>query len=91
MKKIQDDLLANKVSPRPAGSRHQSSFSLSLTVPRLPAGPADRRAGENAAGAGSAEVQTWRGLLQVTTSLTSASQLITAKNDVCAMLAKQSL
>lgn len=70
MKKLQDDLLANKVSATSTLINNgRLSSSLSLTVSRPPAGPADCRAGENAAGAGSAEIKAWGGLLQVTAPL----------------------
>lgn len=70
MKKLQDDLLANKVSATSTLINNgRLSSSLSLTVSCPPAGPADCRAGEDAAGAGSAEIKTWGGLLQVTAPL----------------------
>lgn len=66
MKKLQDDLLANKVPAPPLSaqpSRHVS-FSHRLSV-FPPSGPADSGAGEAAAGAGPAEVTARRLLLQV--------------------------
>lgn len=68
MKKLQDDLLANKVPPSQTSCRHAafflSPFSLTSPFPPTP-GPADRRAGAPSAGVGSAESEARWLLFQV--------------------------